>query len=144
MRIAQSWEGMGTNSAISSQRASHPVGTTVRITDFLKHIPVRKQTALKSAGKTLSKIKKLLQTYAACQPTKRLSLKVMKAKNESNNWMYSGSQNANLTDAALKVVGTDVVLNCTAREWSHNDDSADYKVVALLAKEDAGNEPLIL
>ncbi|ODM21442.1 hypothetical protein SI65_02286 [Aspergillus cristatus] len=122
---------------VSSQCASHPVGTTVRITDFLKHIPVRKRTALKSAGKTLSKIKKLLQTYAVCQPTKRLSLKVMKAKNESNNWMYSGSQSANLTDAALKVVGTDVVLNCTAREWPHNDDSADYKIVALLAKDDA-------
>lgn len=125
----------------SSQRASHPVGTTVRITDFLKHIPVRKQTALKSAGKTLSKIKKLLQTYAVCQPTKRLSLKVIKAKNESNNWMYSGSQSASLSDAALKIVGTDVVSNCTIKEWPFEDDSADYKVVALLAKNDAGNNP---
>lgn len=102
---------------------------------------MRKQTALKSAGKTLSKIKILLQTYAVCQPTKRLSLKVIKANNESNNWMYSGSQSASLSDAALKIVGTDVISNCTIKEWPFEDDSADYKVVALLAKNDAGNNP---
>lgn len=119
------------------------MGTTVRITDILKHIPVRRQTALKSAGKTLSKIKKLLHAYAVCQPTKRLSLKVIKSKTESNNWMYIGSQSACLTDAALKVVGTDVVSNCTIKEWPLEDNSSDYKVVALLAKDNAGNKPLI-
>ncbi|OOF90532.1 hypothetical protein ASPCADRAFT_211943, partial [Aspergillus carbonarius ITEM 5010] len=29
---------------LSTQRASHPVGTSVRITDLFKHIPVRRQT----------------------------------------------------------------------------------------------------
>lgn len=124
----------------SSQRTAHPVGTTVQITDFLKHIPVRRQTALKSAGKTLSKIKKLLQTYAVCQPTKRLSLKVIKAKNENNNWMYTGSQSSSVTDAALKIVGTDVVSNCTVKEWPLEGDSTNYKIVAVLAKDDAGKK----
>lgn len=129
-----------TDSNCSSKRVSHPVGTTVRITDFLKHIPVRKQTALKSAGKTLSKIKKLLQTYAICHPTKRLSLKVIKAKNESNNWMYAGGQNANLMDAALKIAGTEIASHCIIKEWPSEEDNDGYKLVALLPKEDAGKE----
>ena len=117
------------------------MGTTVRITDFLKHIPVRKQAALKSAGKTLSKIKKLLQTYAICHPTKRLSLKVIKAKNESNNWMYAGGQNANLMNAALKIAGTEVASHCIIKEWP-SEDNDGCKLVALLPKEDAGKEYL--
>lgn len=122
----------------SSQRTSHPVGTTVRITDFLKHIPVRRRTAIKGAGKTLSKIKKLLQTYAICQPSKRLSLKVLKTKNESNNFMYAGGQNAGLMDAALKVVGTEVASHCTIKEWPSDVNSAEYTLIALLAKEYSG------
>ena len=124
----------------SSQRVSHPVGTTVRVTDFLKHIPVRKQTALKSAGKMLLKIKKLLQTYAICHPTKRFSLKVIKAKNESNNWMYAGGQNASLMDAALKIVGTEIASHCMIKEWPSEEDINGYKLVALLPKEGTGKE----
>lgn len=116
------------------------MGTTVRITDFLKNIPVRRQTALKSTGKTLSKIKKLLQAYTMCQPSKRLSLKVIKAKNETSNWMYAGGQSASLMDAAMKVVGTDVVSQCTVKKWPPEEDSAEYRIVAILAKGEAGNK----
>lgn len=116
------------------------MGTTIRITDFLKNIPVRRQTALKSTGKTLPKIKKLLQTYAMCQPSKRLSLRVIKAKNESGNWMYAGGQSASLMDAAMKVVGTDVASQCIVKKWPFEGGSAEYKIVAILAKGDAGNK----
>lgn len=131
----------------SSSRTSHPVGTTVRITDFLKHIPVRKQTALKGAAKTLMKLKKLLQAYAFAQPSKRLSLKVLKAKTESNNWQYAPAADATLTDAALKIVGRDVASSCTFKEVSSpclGDENMSgqgaYEVAALLPKEDIGME----
>lgn len=73
-----------------------------------------------------------------CQPSRRLSLKVLKAKNETHNFMYVGGQNAGLMDAALKVVGTEVVSHCTVREWPSDDNSAKYTLVALLAKDDSG------
>ncbi|PYI13438.1 hypothetical protein BO99DRAFT_396732 [Aspergillus violaceofuscus CBS 115571] len=124
---------------ISTQRAAHPVGTTVRIADLFKHIPVRRQTASKNAAKTLGRIKKLVQAYALAQPAKRLSLKVLRAKNESNNWMYAPGKDATLSDAVFKVVGKDVASNCLVTEWG--DDSPDgaekesglhYQLTALL------------
>lgn len=129
-----------------STRTSHPVGTTVRITDFLKHIPVRRQTALKAAAKTLTKLKGLLQAYAFAQPSKRLSFKVLKAKTESNNWQYAPSGEAALNDAALKIVGRDVASSCTLKEISSRSkdgnisDQGDYELAALLPKESIGME----
>ncbi|KAJ5357261.1 hypothetical protein N7541_004419 [Penicillium brevicompactum] len=99
-----------------TQRTSHPVGTTVRITDFLKHIPVRRQTMLKSAARSLTRIRKLLQSYAISQPSKRLSLKVLKATNENNNWSYAPSTNPSLLDATLKVAGKDIVSSCVLKQ----------------------------
>ncbi|KAF5864241.1 hypothetical protein ETB97_008238 [Aspergillus alliaceus] len=107
---------------ISSQRASHPVGTTVRIIDLFKHIPVRRQTALKNATKTLARIKKLIQAYAMAQPLKRLSLKVLKAKNENNNWIYAPARDATIIGAAFKVIGTDVTSGCVVKEWPAEGD----------------------
>ncbi|GAB1194405.1 hypothetical protein APSETT444_003650 [Aspergillus pseudonomiae] len=107
---------------ISSQRASHPVGTTVRITDLFKHIPVRRQSTLKSAMKTLPRIKKLIQIYAMAQPSKRLSFKVLKAKNESNNWIYAPGRDTTITDAALKVAGTDVTSSCVLKKWPSEEN----------------------
>ncbi|KGO46266.1 DNA mismatch repair protein, C-terminal [Penicillium expansum] len=126
-----------------SQRTSHPVGTTVRITDFLKHIPVRRQTALKGATKNLTRIKKLLQAYAIAQPSKRLSLKVLKAKNENNNWTYAPSADASLSDAALKVAGTDVSASCIMKRLSSQNtagnnrgssDQKEHEAIAFLPK----------
>ncbi|KAJ5424562.1 Ribosomal protein S5 domain 2-type fold subgroup [Penicillium cf. griseofulvum] len=126
-----------------SQRTSHPVGTTVRITDFLKHIPVRRQTALKGAARNLTRIKKLLQAYAIAQPSKRLSLKVLKAKNENSNWTYAPSADASLSDAALKVAGTEVSSFCvmrrlcscsTAGDRRGSSDQLEYEAIAFLPK----------
>ncbi|KAJ5371751.1 DNA mismatch repair protein C-terminal [Penicillium concentricum] len=126
-----------------AERTSHPVGTTVRITDFLKHIPVRRQTALKGAARNLTRIKKLLQAYAIAQPSKRLSLKVLKAKNESSNWTYAPSADASLSDAALKVAGTEVSSSCAVKRLSSQNitenqqgssDREEYGAVAFLPK----------
>ena len=105
----------------SQQPIAHPVGTTVRVTDFLKHLPVRRQTALKSVPKILAKIRSLLQAYALARPAVRFSLKVLKAKNEKLNWLYapsSGAGGGKVVDAALKVVGQVAVAQCEWVSWS--------------------------
>ncbi|EAU32031.1 predicted protein [Aspergillus terreus NIH2624] len=114
---------------ISVQRASHPVGTTVRVTDLFKHIPVRRQTTLKNTTKTLARVKRLIQEYAAAQPSKRLSLKVLKAKNENGNWMYAPKPNAGLLDAALKIAGTDVASTCVLKHWPIPEATSDFTCV---------------
>lgn len=129
----------------STQRTSHPVGTTVRISDLFKHIPVRRQTALKNSAKTLAKVKKMIQTYAMCNPSKRFSLKVLKARAENVNWMYA-AQDGTLMDAALKIAGHDVASNCVERQWPDEPDheeqaeihSSGFRLVSLLPTPDCG------
>jgi DNA mismatch repair ATPase MutL len=109
----------------STQLASHPVGTTVRVTDLFKHIPVRRQTVLKSTAKTMARIKRIIQSYAIAQPTIRLSLKVLKATSEKANWVYAPGRNATLMDAALKVAGTEVSSACVVKQWPCGNDSVE-------------------
>ncbi|KAJ5937625.1 Ribosomal protein S5 domain 2-type fold subgroup [Penicillium verhagenii] len=127
-----------------SQRTSHPVGTTVRIVHFLKHIPVRRQLVLKNAAKILTKIKKLLQAYAIAQPSRRFSLKVLKAKNENNNWTYAPSTAATLSDAAGKVFGREISSCCVIKETSPGTSTSEseskrngYEILAFLPKTDS-------
>ncbi|KAJ5731562.1 DNA mismatch repair protein C-terminal [Penicillium malachiteum] len=127
---------------LQSTLISHPVGTTVRVVDFLKHIPVRKQVVLKSATKILTKVKKLLHSYAIAQPSKRLSLKVLKAKNENNNWVYAPASDATLSDAAVKVFGRDLSSSCIFKTMSSKSleaqvDEGEYKLSCLLPKPDS-------
>ena len=97
----------------SYERASHAVGTTVKVTRFLQHFPVRKEVALKYAPRTLLGIKEMLQSYAMARPTVRLSIKVLKAKNEKGNWTYAPRKDATVAEAALSVLGKDTVAQCT-------------------------------
>ncbi|GAB1736535.1 hypothetical protein NU219Hw_g7682t1 [Hortaea werneckii] len=118
---------------VGQERASLPVGTTVRITDFIKSNPVRRQQALKSAEKVLKKTKQMLQGYAFARPHVRLSLKVLKAKNEKVNWVYAPKPNGSLEDAALKIVGSACVSQCA---WSVVEEHG-FTVQALLPKPQA-------
>ncbi|KAL4864898.1 hypothetical protein BDV12DRAFT_175527 [Aspergillus spectabilis] len=128
---------------ISTERLAHPVGTTVRISDLFRLIPVRRQVAIKNSKKTLLKIRKMIQTYAMARPSTRLSLKVLKAKSESGNLMYAPGKHATLMEAALKIAGTEVASNCMVKEWptppSDSQDSKDeigstFRLTALLPK----------
>jgi DNA mismatch repair ATPase MutL len=112
------------------------------VQDFLKTIPVRRQTATKDASKTLSDIKKILQAYAFARPTVRISFKVLKAKNDKNNWTYAPSPGTNsLLSAAAKIVGQEVAAHCQLKSWGSKEVStlaSGYAVDAVVAKEDAG------
>ena len=85
--------------------------------DFLEHLPVRKQTALKTAAKIPSKVRSLLQAYALARPSVRFSFKVLKTKNGKDHWMYAPKTGATVTDAALKVFGQHVVSQCDWHVW---------------------------
>ncbi|KAA6415918.1 MAG: hypothetical protein FRX48_00637 [Lasallia pustulata] len=103
------------------ERASHPVGTSVRLVDFLNNLPVRRQTALKSSAATLSKIKRTLKAYAIARPSTRFSLKVLKARTEKDNWVYAPKVGACVSDAAIKVVGKKVAGQSHWITRSQND-----------------------
>lgn len=133
-------------------RVSQPVGTTVRITELMKKLPVRRQTALKASAKSIAKIRRLLHAYAYARPSLRLSLKVLKAKNDKSNWVYAPASGDTVLDAALKIGGSKLVDQCQWRVWksSVNDNSsiADvetnenngrfYKIEALLPSPTCG------
>lgn len=89
--------------------------------DFLKHLPVRRQTALKTAPKTLAKIKQTLQAYAIARPSTRLSLKVLKAKNDKGNWVYAPKAGASVPDAAMKVVDKTITGHCQWISWCSSE-----------------------
>lgn len=88
------------------------MGTTVKVTGFFEHIPVRRQIAIKDSSKYLAKIRRLMQAYALARPAVRFRLHVLKAKNSKVDFIYAPSSKANIEDAALKVVGKDCALQC--------------------------------
>jgi DNA mismatch repair ATPase MutL len=132
----------------SSASASHPVGTTVRVQDFLFSIPVRKQTVLKASTKVLVDIRKLLYSYAFARPTVRLILKVLKGKNDKANWSYAPCKsNDDLASAAAKIIGTDVAGLCKQHAYEFEDDGDNsltgYKINSLLLESDPNGKSVI-
>lgn len=106
-------------------RISHPVGTTIRIVDFLKHIPVRQQTALKASAKTTNKIRKLLYSYAYARPSVRFSLKVLRTNNNKGNWIYAPSSGNTVLEAAVKIGGKKLVEQCHWKVWMSNSEDPE-------------------
>lgn len=113
--------------------ASLPVGTTVKIGDFIKANPVRRQVALKNTEKCLKKIKQTLLSYAFVRPHVRISLRVLKAKNDKGNWTYAPKPGGNAEDAAYKIVGAGCASQCT---WSAVEDEG-FMLQAFLPRMDA-------
>ncbi|KAK3666251.1 hypothetical protein LTR22_002915 [Elasticomyces elasticus] len=97
---------------VGEERASLPVGTTVKVTDFIKSNPVRRQRAIKDAEKCLKHLKQTLQAYAFVRPHARVSLRVLKAKSDKFNYVYAPKPGGSIEDAALKIVGSACVSQC--------------------------------
>jgi DNA mismatch repair protein MutL len=123
---------------IAQERASTAVGTTVKITDFIKSNPVRRQVALKHTDQTLKRIKHILQSFAFARPHVRFSLKVLKAKNDKCNWMYASKAGGNAEDAAFKIVGAACASQCT---WSVIEEDG-FTLQAFLPKSDAAADKI--
>ncbi|KAF3001456.1 hypothetical protein E8E13_008262 [Curvularia kusanoi] len=118
---------------ISTERDSHPVGTTVKITKLLESAKVRRDLALKGSARCLAKIKHIMQAYALARPAVRFRLHVLKAKNDKGDFIYAPKTNANMEDAALKIIGKECALQCdwTALDWE------DLELHAFLPKPTA-------
>lgn len=119
---------------ITQDRTSTPVGTTVRITDFIKSNPVRRQFALKSTEKTLKKVRQTLHAYGLARPQVRLSFRILKAKNDKGNWMYASKPGGNVEDAAFKIVGAACASQCV---WSTVKEHGLMILQAFLPRQDA-------
>lgn len=114
LKISQQGEVM------SQERASLPIGTTVKLCDFIKTNPVRRQVALKNTEKCLKKVKQTMQKYALARPQTRLSLRVLKTKNEKGNFMYAPQPNDNRAqNAAPRVFGSSCTSQCSWHVASH-------------------------
>lgn len=106
------------------QRTFHPIGTTVRVRDFLKSLPVRRQSALKNCTKQITDIKKLLHAYAFSRFNVRFSFRALKSKS-GVDWVYSPSPQPSINDAIIKISGAAVAANCTTISLSSSDDMED-------------------
>ena len=113
-----------------TERDSHPIGTTVKVTSFFESAPVYKQTALKKSAKWLAKIRNLMQAYALARPTIRFRLHVLKAKNNKHDFIFDPKTTANVEDAVLKIMGRDCALQC---DWTAMA-SDDFEMHACLPK----------
>lgn len=89
---------------------SAPTGTTVLALNLFDNLPVRKQTALKESRKTLSNIKRLLETYALALPSLRLSLKVPGDSHQA--WPYSPITSSTTREAVTQIFGRSLVDQC--------------------------------
>ncbi|KFY84465.1 hypothetical protein V500_09258 [Pseudogymnoascus sp. VKM F-4518 (FW-2643)] len=99
-----------TGGVSSKSSISHPIGTTVCVSNFLSALPVRRQTSISDASKTISNIKNLLQSYAMARLQVRFTLKV--AKTGKGNWSYIPHPKGYIKEAAIQVAGKDVAKQC--------------------------------
>ncbi|KAH5318311.1 hypothetical protein HBI30_041930 [Parastagonospora nodorum] len=123
---------------LNTERDSHPVGTTVKVTQFFEYIPVRRQTATKNAAKCLAKIRRLVQAYALARPAVRFRLHVLKAKNNKGDFIYAPKTDSNIEDAILKVISKDCALQC---DWTALE-SDGFEVHAFLPKPTANESKI--
>lgn len=118
---------------LSQEPVSHAVGTTIRITGFLKAYPVRRQVALKNSQKHSAEIKQILQAYAFTRPGTRLSFGILKAPSSKDNWRFAGRVDAPTTDTALKIVGKACASQC--QPLTLEEDG--FRLVSFLPRTDA-------
>ncbi|KAB8302897.1 hypothetical protein EYC80_006221 [Monilinia laxa] len=95
----------------SQSRTSHPIGTTVCVMNFMSKLPVRKQTALKEAPKTIGKIQELLQRYALARLSIKLTLKIVKGTKGA--WSYAPRPHCAIKDSVSLVIGREAALQCS-------------------------------
>ena len=120
-------------SIFAQEPTSHAVGTTVRITGFLKAHPVRRQVALKNSQRYLTKIKQTLQAYAFTRSATRLSIRILKSPSSKDNWTFAGRVDSPIADTAFKIVGKPCASQC--RPVTLNEDG--FQLVSFLPQADA-------
>lgn len=140
----------------------------MRVGKFLETLPVRKQTAMKTAIKTLGKTRRNLQAYALARPQLRLSLRILKAKTDKDSWKYPKTGQVGITkfptttiNAAIDVFGKKIMDQCqwSTSTWSSSGEEIGgnleglntstievetYTFEAVLARDDCGEHISVL
>lgn len=126
----------------SRNAVSHPIGTTIRATQFLHYLPVRREATLKKAAEILLRIRRMLQLYALTRPLVRFSLRVPKAKNQKHNWTYVPKPDATLSTVALSILGNAAAAQCSTYSSGEGlpppNEAGEFHIEAFLPKPDAG------
>lgn len=120
------------------ERKSHPVGTTVRLTELFGRLVVRKQSALKNASTCLSHVKRILKAYALARSSVRFSLWILKSKDVKDSWTYAPAAEPSIEDATAKIIGQSCADNCLY--LTIQKDGLDMQV--FLPKNDAQIESI--
>lgn len=89
----------------SQKSASHPIGTTVSVSEIFKKLPVRRQGAIGDASKTITNIRLMIQSYALARHGVRLNFKV--TKEGKGSWSYAPRTSESLQDAVVAIIGRD-------------------------------------
>lgn len=89
--------------------------------------------AIRGSAKCLTMIRRLVQAYALARPAVRFRLRVLKAKNNKSDFVYAPKANANVEDAALKIIGKECALQC---DWSALE-LENFELHAFMPKPDA-------
>ncbi|KAH6638339.1 hypothetical protein C7974DRAFT_451680, partial [Boeremia exigua] len=97
---------------------------------LLESARVRRDLVIKNSVKSLAKTRRLIQAYALARPAVRFRLHVLKAKNNKGDFVYAPKADANVEDAAFKVIGKDCALQC---DWTALEMSG-YELHAFLPK----------
>lgn len=100
----------------SHSRTSHPIGTTVCVMNFMSKLPVRKQTALKEAPKTIGRIQELVQRYSLARLSVKFTLKIVKGTKSA--WSYAPRPHGTVKDAVSLVIGREASLQCSEASLS--------------------------
>ncbi|OBT54484.1 hypothetical protein VE04_06625 [Pseudogymnoascus sp. 24MN13] len=116
-----------TGGVSSKSSISHPIGTTVCVSNFLSALPVRRQTSISDASKTISNIKNILQSYALARLQVRFTLKV--AKTGKGNWSYIPHPKGYIKEAAIQVAGKDVAKQCIEIASPSEDNASIFDTV---------------
>jgi DNA mismatch repair protein MutL len=116
---------------------SHPVGTTVRVLNFMYNLPVRKKSFEKEAPKTLGRISQLLRSYALARPSIRFSLKI--TGGGKGSWSFAPRPNDGIRESASQVIGRDAAMECI--ETSLTSAKTQPKEATALHEEHDTAEP---
>ncbi|KAH6898900.1 histidine kinase-like ATPase [Thelonectria olida] len=117
------WLKPGNGGVEKEQPVSAPIGTMVQVLKLFENLPVRKQNAMKESRKSLSGIKRLLETYALAMPRLKLSFKVIGEPNQT--WSYSPSSRATPREAVAQVFGNAVITQCVEKAVSLTSGSTE-------------------
>lgn len=94
------------------------MGTTVRVVDFAKFVPVRREYALKISSKTIKKIQMLVRDYCLARPHVRFMFKVVRSRDDVRfkagvmDWSYIPNDAAQLAGAANQAFSRDMTSQC--------------------------------